>query len=151
MSQVQTGRSSGALRPGCPWRGFLSAAGLSLIYGGHNWAAGRTGEAPSLSQPQVMANYNFISSWPGRTRADLQPQPETRHGSKSFYLAMVGEEIPWRVDKCAGNVFDAVQSMAKRVKILKLLQIINYITSHRFWTQTTWFLETILKCVLKSL
>lgn len=25
---------------------FLSAAGLSLIYGGHNWAAGRTGGSP---------------------------------------------------------------------------------------------------------
>lgn len=41
---------------------FLSVAGLSLIYRGHNWAAGRTGgaRAPSLSQPQVMANYIFI-------------------------------------------------------------------------------------------
>lgn len=63
----------------CPLRGFLSVLGLNLIYGGHNCTTERTGgaQAPSLTQPQVMANYIFISLWSGRTRTDLQPQLET--------------------------------------------------------------------------
>ncbi len=79
MSQVHIGGSTGAPRRGCPWRGFLSLAGLSLIYGGHQWLAGGTGgaQAPSLSQPQVMANYIFISLRSSRTRTDLRPRPET--------------------------------------------------------------------------
>lgn len=54
-------------------------AGLSLIYGGHHQLAGGTGgaRAPSLSQPQVMANYIFISLRSGRTRTDSRPRPET--------------------------------------------------------------------------
>lgn len=79
MSLAHSGGSSGAPRPGCPWRGCLSAAGLSLIYGGRQWLAGRAGgvQAPSLSQPQLKANYIFISLWSGWTRTDLWSQPET--------------------------------------------------------------------------
>lgn len=67
MSQVHIGGSTSAPRRGCPWRGFLSVAGLSLIYGGHRGLAEGAGGAwaPSLTQPQVMANYIFISLWSG--------------------------------------------------------------------------------------
>lgn len=79
MSPVQSGARSGAPWRDCPWRGFLSAVGLSLIYGGHHWLAGRAGgaQAPSLSQPQLKANYIFISLWSGWTRTDLWSRPET--------------------------------------------------------------------------
>lgn len=85
MSLAHSGGSSGAPRRGCPWRGCLSAVGLSLIYGGRHWLAGRAGgaQAPSLSQPRLKANYIFISLWSGWTRTELWSEPDW-HGSDSF-------------------------------------------------------------------
>lgn len=99
MTVCHRGHNAGsthAPRRGCPWRGFLSVAGLSLIYGGHHWLAGGTGgaRAPSFSQPQVMTNYIFISLWSGWTRTDLWPQPETDM-DPNHLSSRSARDMPW--------------------------------------------------------
>lgn len=147
MSQVHSGWSTGAPRWGCPWREFLSVAGLSLIYRGHNWAAGRTGGAwaPSLSQPQVMANYIFISVRCGRTRTDLQPRPEN-----DIYLAGQDRERHTMIsgEMCSKCVCVCAMQLTawQKSQIHKLLQTINYSIIHSFWSCLKWSLRVFQMC-----
>lgn len=122
MSLAHSGGGSNAARWGCPWRGILSAVGLSLIYGDRQWLAGRAGgaQAPLRSQPQLKANYRFISLWSGWTRTNFWSRPETDMDLIPL-SSWLGADIMIRRDKYYLNVCDATTwDKVKSIKSCKI-------------------------------